>query len=239
MMNHKLAIAMLCLAGLTLSGGCENAGQGAVSGAGIGALSGLAIGSLTGSAGKGAAIGAIAGGVGGAVIGDQNRRNNEAAANMQQYPPPGQVYVTGGPLWGLVGTWNVQGDELGPDGNRIQTSGSVKGAVDKTYFLRLDCRFNNPSGDGVIEGTSVVSQDGGDKLTMTNSFSSSPQMVRYDGKVDKSGLLFTFKQTDPRTDSPRKISIRIVSRDQWSAQVWQRVNGKDQMVESYTCTCAS
>jgi len=36
----------------------------------------MGIGSLTGDMGKGAAIGAITGAVGGAVIGDQNRRNS-------------------------------------------------------------------------------------------------------------------------------------------------------------------
>jgi len=35
----------------------------------------LAIGSLSGDAGKGAAAGAVIGGIGGAVIGDQNERN--------------------------------------------------------------------------------------------------------------------------------------------------------------------
>jgi hypothetical protein len=47
-----------------LAGGCNNAGEGAVSGAAIGALAGLGIGSLTGSGGGG----------GGAVLGDQNER---------------------------------------------------------------------------------------------------------------------------------------------------------------------
>ncbi len=65
----------VALSGTLLLGGCNNAGEGALSGAALGALGGLAIGSLTGSAGKGAAIGAVAGGVGGAVIGDQNERN--------------------------------------------------------------------------------------------------------------------------------------------------------------------
>ncbi|MFT3686216.1 MAG: glycine zipper domain-containing protein [Phycisphaerales bacterium] len=65
--------ALLAAAALAISG-CNNAGEGALSGAGLGALGGLAIGSLTGSAGKGAAIGAVAGGIGGAVIGDQNQR---------------------------------------------------------------------------------------------------------------------------------------------------------------------
>lgn len=65
-------------AGLLLASvGCNNAGEGALTGAGLGALGGLAIGSVTGSAGAGAAIGAVAGGVGGAVIGDQNERRDK------------------------------------------------------------------------------------------------------------------------------------------------------------------
>jgi osmotically inducible lipoprotein OsmB len=56
------------------SSGCNNAGEGALSGAGIGALGGLAIGSIYGHAGTGALIGTAAGAIGGAVIGDQNER---------------------------------------------------------------------------------------------------------------------------------------------------------------------
>ncbi|MFM9958799.1 MAG: glycine zipper domain-containing protein [Phycisphaerales bacterium] len=75
-------VMLLALAGVGLgSTGCNNAGEGALSGAGLGALAGLGIGSLTGSAGAGAAIGAIAGGVGGAVIGDQNERKERHRSN--------------------------------------------------------------------------------------------------------------------------------------------------------------
>lgn len=85
--------AVLMVVGVAAVGiGCENAGQGAVSGASVGALSGLAIGSLSGNAGRGAAIGAIGGGVGGAVVGDQNRRSRENAQTARQpvpvAPPP-------------------------------------------------------------------------------------------------------------------------------------------------------
>lgn len=73
----RAAAVAACLCGTQLIG-CENAGQGAVSGGAIGALGGLAIGSLSGNAGKGAAIGAISGAVAGGVIGDQNRRAEEA-----------------------------------------------------------------------------------------------------------------------------------------------------------------
>lgn len=73
--------AMIALAGgatalAGLSGGCNNAGQGALSGATLGALAGMGLGSLTGDMGKGAAAGAIIGGVGGAVLGDQNQRRD-------------------------------------------------------------------------------------------------------------------------------------------------------------------
>ncbi len=67
------------LAAACLVSGCNNAGEGALSGAAIGALGGLAIGSMTGSAGAGAAIGAIGGAVAGGVIGDQNERNSRSA----------------------------------------------------------------------------------------------------------------------------------------------------------------
>jgi outer membrane lipoprotein SlyB len=76
---------------IALTGGCESAPQGAVSGAGIGALSGLAIGSLSGNAGRGAGVGAVIGGVGGAAIGDQNRRRNEEVA--RQSPHQSQTIV--------------------------------------------------------------------------------------------------------------------------------------------------
>jgi hypothetical protein len=75
--NSRKALALSLLAGgLALTSGCDNAGQGALTGAGAGALGGMAIGSLSGNMGKGAAIGAIAGGLGGAIIGDQNERNS-------------------------------------------------------------------------------------------------------------------------------------------------------------------
>jgi hypothetical protein len=72
-----LAAGVLGLGVLLGASGCNNAGEGAVSGATIGALGGLAIGSLSGNAGKGAVIGAVAGGAGGAVIGDQNKRRDQ------------------------------------------------------------------------------------------------------------------------------------------------------------------
>ncbi|MFN0012225.1 MAG: glycine zipper domain-containing protein [Phycisphaerales bacterium] len=62
-------------AAVAMTAGCNNAGEGALTGAGLGAATGAIIGSFTGSAGAGALIGAAAGAVGGGVIGDQNQRN--------------------------------------------------------------------------------------------------------------------------------------------------------------------
>lgn len=71
------AVAAIALTGLmSVQSGCNNAGEGALSGAALGALGGMAIGSLSGDMGKGAAIGAVAGGIGGAVLGDQNERRD-------------------------------------------------------------------------------------------------------------------------------------------------------------------
>jgi hypothetical protein len=60
---------------MATTGGCNNAGEGALSGGALGALAGMGIGSLFGKMGAGAAGGAIIGAVGGAVLGDQNQRN--------------------------------------------------------------------------------------------------------------------------------------------------------------------
>lgn len=69
-----VAVAAAMLTSTGFMTGCENAGQGALTGAGLGALGGMAIGSLSGDMGKGAVIGAVAGGLGGLVLGDQNSR---------------------------------------------------------------------------------------------------------------------------------------------------------------------
>jgi len=67
---------VLAMAAIVTVTGCENTGQGVVSGAAIGAGSGAAIGAISGGgAGKGAAIGAIGGAVVGGIIGNQNERN--------------------------------------------------------------------------------------------------------------------------------------------------------------------
>lgn len=77
------AIALFSLA--TLGAGCNNAGEGAITGGIIGALGGLAIGSVTGGSGTGAVIGAVSGATAGAVIGDQNERNSRREYRTYEY----------------------------------------------------------------------------------------------------------------------------------------------------------
>ncbi len=79
-MGGRILIRLGALSAIVATGlvatGCNNAGEGALSGAALGAAGGAAIGSLYGDVGKGAIIGAVAGGLGGAVIGDQNERRD-------------------------------------------------------------------------------------------------------------------------------------------------------------------
>ncbi|MCC6320473.1 MAG: hypothetical protein IT438_03435 [Phycisphaerales bacterium] len=93
-MKHRKSVPALALAALALlgMGGCNNAGEGALSGAALGAGLGAIIGSYTGSAGAGAAIGAAGGALGGALVGDQNERNEQwhrASVETSTRPAPG------------------------------------------------------------------------------------------------------------------------------------------------------
>lgn len=84
--RFRLAVALAAASGvLAVQSGCNNAGEGALSGAALGALGGMAIGSLSGDMGKGAVIGAVAGGLGGAVIGDQNERRDRTPRRYGDY----------------------------------------------------------------------------------------------------------------------------------------------------------
>jgi hypothetical protein len=71
---RKGLAAVAAIVPLALMGGCSNGLQGAFSGAALGSLAGLGIGSVTGDRSDAVTMGAILGGVGGAVIGDQNAR---------------------------------------------------------------------------------------------------------------------------------------------------------------------
>jgi Glycine zipper len=234
--------------------GCENAGQGALSGSAVGALSGLAIGSFSGDAEKGAAIGAIVGAVGGAVIGDQNRRQNEAAAaSSRPAPPPSSPpaaapmttapasqYPASPALSRMVGKWTVQGWVLDEAGNTVNVSGTADSVVDKKYFLRTDLRLTDSRNGTVTEGTSILGQEGGRRVTMVNSFSSSPEMKRFEGEIDESGSIFTLRQVAPNggAEGSRRVTIRTSGTDRWTAEAWERRGRRDQCTESFTLVAA-
>ena len=80
-----ILVSGLTLSAFSVATGCNNAGEGALSGAALGAGAGAIIGSFTGSAGLGAIIGGAAGALGGGVIGDQNARNNASRNNTGYY----------------------------------------------------------------------------------------------------------------------------------------------------------
>jgi hypothetical protein len=238
---HGPRVLLLGLLGLSCVG-CENAGQGAVSGAGIGALSGLAIGSLSGNAGKGAAIGAVVGGVGGAVIGDQNRRNSEQAAadaKLAANPPPPppsplpppplppppptgyvvQTYRTGSSLGRLVGQWRISGVVDDGRGGSLPVYGNASAAVENVYFVRISIHFVDPRTNMPVDGTSVISQDGDRRLEMTNSFSSSPETKKFVGEMDASGSVLNLRQVSP-PGTDRQVVIRMSNSPGWTADVW-------------------
>ena len=248
MHTHNVLRAARCVVGaaivLTLVGGCESAQQGAVSGGAVGALSGLAIGSITGDAGAGAAIGAIAGAVGGAVIGDQNRREREMAEAEKQAAAspsaPRPVRYEAAPLLDrLIGRWTIDGWLLDSAGERVKIAGTATGAAEKSFFLRLDIRLTDPRSDEKIEGTSIISQEGGHALAMNNSFSTSPAMKRFTGEADRSGEIMTFRETGGQSGSTsRRVVFRFSGSDRWSTEGWERRAGSDVMTESLTFTRA-
>ncbi|QKK09680.1 MAG: hypothetical protein HND58_16925 [Planctomycetota bacterium] len=77
---RRLGLAVLAggsLALASVAGGCNNAGEGALSGATLGALAGMGLGSLSGDMGKGAAAGR-----------DHRRRGRRGAGRPEQPQQP-------------------------------------------------------------------------------------------------------------------------------------------------------
>ncbi len=241
--SYRLSrLSLLVLAGgAALASGCNNPEQGAVSGGAIGALSGLAIGSIAGDAGEGAAIGAIVGVVGGAVIGDQNQRRaqeQQQAVQQASMDPPAPLEWPAPPiLERLLGNWRIDGWSQDSAGQRTTVSGSATGSVDRLYFLTLNINVTDPRNNQPIQGTSVIGQDGGTRLSMTNSFSTSPIMARYEGEVDPSGQVMIFRRTSPViSGTNRRVVLRVTAPNQWSAEVWDRRSGSETMTEFLTMT---
>ncbi len=226
--------AVLVLAGwlgASLLGGCENAGQGAVTGASVGALSGLAIGSMSGNAGRGAAIGAIGGGVGGAVIGDQNNRNTQARNQQNaRQAAPAPVPITATPPANTAGMTNADRDRLALakfarnwrvngwetiDGQRRPVSGTGVGVVENAFFLRLDMQVTDQQSGQINRGNVVLAADPGRGLTLNSRFDTSPSPAAYAGSVSADGMTFTLDEIG----GGRRITMRFLSLDEFVAEV--------------------
>lgn len=245
--------------------GCNNAGQGALSGAAIGSLGGLAIGSLSGDAGKGAAIGAIAGAIGGAVIGDQNKRKEQEAqqaAPQPVYAPPPQpvtvVYSQPAPvvishsqltdidrqrmmLSQLTGSWNVNGWTQHRNGQREFASGTAMGFVEQNYFLNLSISvaINNQPGNQA-SGTVVLGADPGTGMTMTSRFSTAPGEARFVGAADVNAKVVTVLETVPQVQGiQRKIVIRMLNGNQWVMNVYNIAAPMSPQIGEFTFTRTS
>jgi hypothetical protein len=183
------------------------------------------------------------------VIGDQNKRREEASTQSRQagQPQPAQAagyatgssvpvvyasqqdYLTGQALGRLVGQWRITGSIDAGDGKMLPVSGTGTGAVERKYFVRLDLRFTDPRTGQPVEGTGMISQTGGRGLEMSNSFSTSPEVRLFKGSMDQSGTIFSLSQFDPPAPS-RRLTIRLSAGRGWTADVWN----DDKRVESYT-----
>lgn len=240
------ALSVAALAGA----GCENAGQGAVSGAGVGALTGLAIGSMSGNAGTGAAIGAIGGGVGGAVVGDQNRRANQRAATPTPVmPPPAQVNVPQAQpmsqadrdrlaLARFARSWRVTGWQT-VDGQRRFVNGNAAGSVDNMFFVRLDMSMFDEQSGRMNTGNVILASEPGRGITMNSRFDTSPSPSSYAGTVSADGTLFTLDEIAPNWgNTGRRIVIRFLSGDQFVADVTERSGGQAVQTSSLTFSAA-
>jgi hypothetical protein len=228
--------AGLAAAGLALSG-CDNAGQGALTGASVGALSGLAIGSLSGNAGKGAAIGAIAGGAGGAVIGDQNRRNEQRAAADRQAAaqprslPPAQVdqRVASADrdrlaLVRLARAWTITGWQT-VGGERRLVSGTASGAVENSFFVTLSIRVTDQQSGAVSTGEAWFASEPGRGLTINSRFDTSPAPVMHAGTLSADTMVMTFDESTPGV-SGRRMIIRFLSDTEFVVDNSERVGGQ-------------
>jgi hypothetical protein len=162
----------------------------------------------------GKAGGLVAVGVAASVIaGCQTGGRDTAKLDSSSYP-------TSPALNRLVGHWNVEGSMLSAAGERIAFGGTASGTVEKDYFLRLDLQIRDPRNRQEVGGTSVIGQDGGRLLTMANAFSTSPELRVYRGELDPDGSAITLTQIGRSSADARRLVLRFVSNDQWTAEAW-------------------
>jgi hypothetical protein len=216
-------------AGLIL-GGCENAGQGAVSGATVGALSGLAIGSMFGSAGKGAAVGAIVGGAGGAIMGDQNRRQNErdAQANASRNRTVSPAVTAADrdrlALARFARSWTITGWQT-VDGQRRFVSGTANGSVENAFFVTLDLRVTDQQTGQTNAGDIWFASEPGRGITANSRFDTCPLPISHVGSLSSDRNVFTFDETTPGVTG-RRMVIRFLSDSEFFVDNTESIRGQ-------------
>ncbi len=231
-------------AGLML-GGCETGGQGAVTGASVGALSGLAIGSLSGNAGQGAAIGAIAGGAGGAVLGDQNRRQNErdaqaAARNRSAaaaVPPPRATAPADNDRLALARfarSWSITGWQT-VDGQRRFVNGTAIGSVENEFFVTLDMRVTDQQTGQTSSGDVWFASEPGRGITVNSRFDTCPVPISHVGTLSADRNVFTFDETTPGV-SGRRMVIRFITDSEFVVDNSERIRGQISPIGSLSFT---
>ncbi|MEM9063856.1 MAG: hypothetical protein AAGB51_00025 [Planctomycetota bacterium] len=247
-------VVVLLAAFVLVGGGCESAGQGAVTGASVGALSGLALGSLSGNAGAGAAAGAVIGGVAGGVIGDQNARERDYDRTVIVREPR-RVYRAE-PDWRsrrrayenpvdrarialsrFEGDWEVDGWVLDDRYEQVPVSGWAYGYVDHRYFIDIEFEHQLVGEGDIITGEATIASEPGRGITLTARFSSSPSRLRFVGDADRTGDTIRLRGSNLRGSGlsrDAEILIRFVNEDRWIADVSDRVGGRKRIIESYT-----
>jgi hypothetical protein len=136
----------------------------------------------------------------------------------------------------MVGTWNVDGSVRSASGQRIACAGTATAKVERDFFLHLDMKVHDPSSGQDVEGSSLIGQDGGRLLTMASAYSSHPELRIYRGELDQSGTVITLNQIARASDESRRIVLRLVSNDEWTAEVWNFSRGQDSGSPSETLT---
>jgi hypothetical protein len=178
-------VALMAIAATVICGCARTSKDVVVAGGDVGTFSGITTGSTAGGdASAGATIG---------------------ATTRPAAPGAGVAYVTGSALARMVGEWRVSGKiESGPE-QTLVISGSARGTIENTYFLRLDLRFRDPRTGGMVRGSSVIGQTGGRGVEMSSTFSSSPQVKRFRGQMDAAGDAFELMQFEPPHVSRRLV----------------------------------
>ncbi len=245
--HRRARVAAALLAAVMLAGGCNNAGEGAVSGAAIGALSGLAIGSLSGDAGTGAAIGAVAGAVGGGVLGDQNARRGDRSGTRSAADRPAPALTarpsdTSRPrpadvdrqaLARLDGSWRLSGWDEPVRGRRIEVTGTIDGEIDRSYYVRWD--IDATAGGERIGGTVTFASEPRYGITMVSRFDSSPHVNRFAGTVSGDGRVFSLDERDPPgAELAQNVTIRVLTDDEILIDVTAEESGR--LLSSYRLT---